>query len=143
MKKKKLSKTKAINAMLIAPCGMNCRLCRAYIRDKKGCPGCFGDDSLKLQSCVTCRIKNCDSLEKNKLRFCFSCESFPCERLKNLDKRYRTKYGMSMIDNLEKIKNDGIVLFIKNEKERWTCPECNEIICVHNPGCLSCGYKWC
>ena len=26
---------------------MNCRLCRAYGREKNACPGCRGDDSLK------------------------------------------------------------------------------------------------
>ncbi len=31
-------------------------------------------------------------LGEGKLRFCFECESYPCKRLKALDKRYRTKY---------------------------------------------------
>jgi hypothetical protein len=59
-----------------------------------------------------------------------------------LDERYRTKYGMSMIDNLVHIKKFGIRHFIRNEKERWTCPGCSQLICVHKPQCLFCGHKW-
>jgi predicted RNA-binding Zn-ribbon protein involved in translation (DUF1610 family) len=47
-----------------------------------------------------------------------------------------------MIDNLENIRNFGIRNFIRNEKKKWTCPECGEIISVHKPQCLSCGHKW-
>jgi Protein of unknown function (DUF3795) len=135
-------KTNAISTTLIAPCGMNCRLCLAYIRDKKACPGCRGDNSLKSKACVTCKIKNCGQIAKEKVKYCFSCESFPCARLNHLDKRYRTKYGMSMIDNLKAIRKSGIRHFIRNEKERWACPECGEMICVHRPKCLYCEYKW-
>jgi hypothetical protein len=142
MKSGRSKKTNTIRTTLIAPCGMNCRLCMAYIRDNKACPGCRGDDSVKSKTCVTCRIRNCENIGQGKAHFCFSCDSFPCDRLKHLDKRYRTKYGMSMIDNLKKIRKLGVRQFIRDEKERWRCPSCGEMICVHKPQCLSCGYKW-
>jgi hypothetical protein len=56
-----------------------------------------------------------------------------------LDTRYRTRYNMSMIDNLMNIKKSGIRRFIKDEAVRWTCSECNGIICVHNAKCYTCG----
>jgi|WetSurMetagenome_2_1015567.scaffolds.fasta_scaffold277152_2 hypothetical protein len=133
-------KTTAISATLIAPCGMNCRLCHAYIRDKNACPGCRGNDTFKAKSCALCRVKNCEKMATAEFKYCFCCESFPCARLNHLDKRYRTKYGMSMIENLKTIKEFGIRHFIRNEKEKWTCPQCGEIICVHKPQCLYCGY---
>ncbi len=135
-------KTNTIRTTLIAPCGMNCHLCSAYSREKKACPGCRGDDSVKSITCVSCKIKNCKILGQGKASYCFRCDSFPCDRLKHLDKRYRTKYGMSMIDNLMHIKKFGIQHFIRNEKERWTCPECSQLLCVHKPQCLSCGHTW-
>jgi hypothetical protein len=134
--------TNPINATLIAPCGMDCRLCIAYIRDKKACPGCRGGDSNKPKTRVTCQIKNCEKRGRDGVKYCFNCDTFSCASLNHLDKRYRIKYGMSMIDNLENIKKFGIRHFIRNEKERWTCPECGKILCVHKPQCLSCGYKW-
>jgi hypothetical protein len=136
------TKTNTIRTTLIAPCGMNCRLCHAYIRDREACPGCRADDGFKSKACASCRIKNCMNIAKAGVTYCFSCDSFPCDQLNHLDKRYRTKYGMSMIDNLENIRKFGIRHFIRDEEERWTCPECSELICVHKPQCLSCGHKW-
>jgi hypothetical protein len=135
-------KTNAIPTSLIAPCGMNCRLCHAHVRNKNVCPGCRGDDSVKSKSCVLCRIKNCEKIVQGKERYCFNCDSFPCDRLKHLDKRYRTRYGMSMIENLLQIREFGIRHFISKQKKRWTCPGCGGLLCVHKPQCLSCGHTW-
>ncbi len=142
MRRRRSTRTDAIRAGLIAPCGMNCRLCRAYLREKKACPGCRGDDRLKTKTRVFCRLKTCESARKTEAGYCFACESYPCARLSHLDRRYRTKYGMSMVDNLEKIKEFGIRDFIRQERKRWTCSECGEIICVHQPQCLSCQHEW-
>jgi len=135
-------KAHAIRTTLIAPCGMNCHLCSAYRRDKQACPGCRGDDDHKPQACVTCRIKNCENLVPGGIKYCFSCASFPCARLTHLDKRYRTRYGMSMLDNLESIRKFGVRYFVRTEEDRWTCPQCGAMICVHKPQCLACGYRW-
>ncbi len=32
----------------------------------------------------------------------------------------------------------GVKQFLKNEKERWKCPNCGEMICVHNKICYNC-----
>ena len=142
MKKGPSTKSKPITSSLIAPCGMNCRLCRAYIRNKNACPGCRGDDHLKLKTRALCRIKQCEMLKAAGLGYCFDCREFPCDRLNHLDTRYRTKYDMSMIDNLKNIKQAGIRNFIKQEMRRWTCSKCGEITCVHEESCVICGHKW-
>jgi hypothetical protein len=120
---------------------MNCGICMAYLRDKKKCPGCRGTDIDKPIYCMRCKIKNCEFIRSVKAGFCFSCEKFPCARLKHLDKRYRTRYGMSMIENLGNIRELGIRKFVANEKVRWTCPECGGAICVHNRYCYRCKKK--
>jgi hypothetical protein len=123
---------------LIAPCGMNCGICIAYLRDKNKCPGCRGLDGNRSK----CKqIKHCPTFENGRAQFCFECEKFPCSRLKHLDERYRTKYNMSMIENLEYIKKFGLKEFVANEKIRWKCPECGGTICVHKGYCYSCGKK--
>lgn len=131
---------------LIAPCGMNCSLCWGFIREKNTCPGCLkidSQDQQKSKSRTRCKIRNCEQLANGKSKYCSEhCESFPCARLKQLDKRYRTRYGMSMIENLKMIHEVGIRVFIRNEKIKWMCPECGDRICVHRTACLSCGYKW-
>ncbi len=123
---------------LIAPCGMNCGICMAYLREKNKCPGCRIFNKSEPVSIARCKIKNCEDLNKNNLEFCFECNKFPCDRMKHLDKRYRTKYHMSMIENLENIKKLGIREFLKNEKIRWTCSKCGGTICVHRGYCYTC-----
>jgi len=134
--------TNSTHPALIAPCGIDCRLCRAYARDRKACPGCRGEDASKMKSCLACRIKNCDKLMQGKFEYCFECDEFPCARLSHLDKRYRTRYGTSPLDNLLSIQEYGITIFVENENKKWTCPECGAMICMHKPQCLSCGYDW-
>ena len=127
---------------LIAPCGIDCRLCRAYTRDKKPCPGCRTDGAFKSKSCVACRIKNCEKLTAGKLEYCFACEAFPCARLVHLDKRYQTKYATTAIGNLLSIKEIGITNFVENENKKWACPACGAMLCMHTPQCLFCGHVW-
>ncbi|MDW7732626.1 MAG: DUF3795 domain-containing protein [Methanolobus sp.] len=127
--------------LLIAPCGMNCGICVAYLRERNRCPSCRGPDDNKPKTRTNCRIKNCDTFLKNNAQFCFECEKFLCDRLKHLDKRYRTKYSMSMVENLNYIKDLGISAFLENERTRWTCPSCGGTVCVHRGYCYSCGEK--
>ena len=123
---------------------MNCRLCWGYIRVNNTCPGCRSIGNRVLPnslSRIRCVIRNCEKLAKGNLKYCSEeCSSYPCTRLKNLDKRYGTKYGMSMIENLNLIHSAGIRKFIQSEKLKWTCPECGDMLCVHRPACPGCGF---
>jgi len=133
-----LESNERFDTSLIAPCGMNCGICLAYLRKTNVCNGCRGDNGLKRPHCTTCRIKHCEILENTESGFCYECKKYPCTRLKQLDKRYRTKYHMSMIENLNDIKIIGLELFVQNEKVRWYCPDCGGMICVHTGYCLKC-----
>lgn len=127
----------------IAPCGMNCGLCIAYqsqLHDlkKQGfhrqyCPGCIP----RGKNCLHMGDK-CEQLRDGSVRFCFECTDFPCQRLKMLDKRYRTKYHMSMIENLRSIQENGIDTFMFEQEKRWKCEKCGGEICCHNGLCLAC-----
>ncbi|MEW5736373.1 MAG: DUF3795 domain-containing protein [Thermodesulfobacteriota bacterium] len=123
----------------IAPCGMNCGICYAYLRVKNQCPGCRTFAAEEPVSIARCKIRNCELVKQGKVKFCFECQTFPCKNLKNLDKRYRTKYGMSEVENLEYIRENGIEKFIRNEKKRWACPQCGGTMCVHKKRCSKCG----
>ena len=123
---------------LIAPCGMNCALCLAFQRPKQKCPGCWGDDTNKSKSCQLCIIHNCTTIQNNSSHFCYECEKMPCKRLKQLDNRYRTKYGMSMIANLTGIKDEGMDAFLVHQADKYTCSTCGGLLCVHRSRCLMC-----
>jgi hypothetical protein len=136
---KKALGIQADDAMPIAPCGLDCRLCRAFGRDRRPCPGCRRDDGNKSNACVTCAIKNCEELAAGNYRFCFSCAKFPCADLLHLDRRYRTRYAVSAIANLERIKAVGVGKFVAEETAEWTCEGCGSLLCMHKPRCANCG----
>jgi len=125
---------------LIAPCGMNCGICVAFF-------GYTLKGEKRKHRCNTCRSREsqcafikeeCGKLATKQIEYCFECTDFQCENLRTLDRRYRNKYGMSMIENLSYIQVNGIEQFLKKEQERWKCPNCGGIICVHNKTCYSC-----
>ena len=129
----------SITGAMIAACGMNCALCIGHLRERKPCAGCHGDDAHKPGHCVTCHIAHCEELAAADSAFCSACKSFPCARLKRLDKRYVAKYGMSMLENLAFIEAQGLEAFVTSERIRWACPECGSLICVHREDCMVCG----
>ena len=133
-----------MNEQLIAPCGMNCGICSGYLaltNDVKS-------QGIKIPYCTGCRArdkecaflkKRCHQLLSGEVQFCYECADFPCENLCKLDKRYRTDFRMSMIENLEAIRENGMVQFLEKQEEKWKCPECGGVICCHNGICFRCG----
>jgi len=126
-------------AELIAPCGINCGTCLAYQREKKNrCHGCSYADLNIPVSRMNCRIKNCENLAKTESKLCVDCQKFPCTRMKQLDKRYRTKYHTSLINNLVTISKTGMESFLSNEARKWSCPNCGSLLSIHRESCLKC-----
>jgi hypothetical protein len=129
---------------LIAPCGMNCGLCKGYIAYSRGIPRQRG----KVTHCAGClpRGKNCfikrgcSKLSKHQIQFCYECDAMPCKNLDRLDRRYRERYGMSMVENLKMLKANGMDAFLASQREKHCCPSCGDVVCVHDGKCYSCGY---
>ena len=126
---------------LIAVCGMNCRICLSYFgyamsgkKRKNPCPGCRPSG----KSCAFIK-KRCRKTLEKEVDYCFECEAFPCEILENLDKRYRERFKMSMIDNLNFIKEKCIEKFLESQEEKYRCGQCGGVICVHTDKCYECG----
>ena len=133
-----------LNKELIAPCGMNCGICSSYLAHKNSIPrkvvsNCIGCRARDKQ-CAFLKKKCRDDLKllKGEIEYCFECNPFPCEYLIKLDKSYRVKFGMSMIDNLNEIKEKGIDIFIENQENKYKCPKCNNLISVHSKKCFAC-----
>lgn len=121
----------------IAPCGVICDICLGFQRSKNKCVGCNNIGN-KPHHCTICSIKTCPEKYGNEKLPCNDCIKFPCRRIRNLNKRYTTKYGESPIENLQTIKEIGLKEFIKIEKEKWKCNECGNLLCVHKDACLIC-----
>ena len=125
---------------MLAPCGMNCTVCYMHAAPRKygkACIGCFGGDANKPQHCRKCAIRQC-AFEKG-LTQCHLCEDMPCRLIKNLDKSYRKRYRVSLIENMEAIRKNGVSRFLENERGRWTCLQCDGLVSLHDGVCSDCG----
>jgi hypothetical protein len=69
---------KRINEDLIAPCGINCGVCKYYLAKV------MGSHKSKSTGCIGCLPKNkvctykegCEPLKMRVVRFCFECTHF-------------------------------------------------------------------
>jgi hypothetical protein len=103
-------KGKNLLAELVAPCGMNCTLYKdyqAYINNKakeKGktnhCPGC----PIRNKNCYIKRDR--PKLRKKQINSCHQSPQMPCSNLEHIDRRYKERHNMSMVENLKQIKQN-------------------------------------
>ena len=125
-----------IPTIMLAPCGMNCHVCYVHLMKKKPCTGCRAQDASQPEHCRKYKIKDCAA--SHGICFCFECMSFPCATIKRLDKSYRQRYQVSLIDNAMRIKTVGAKQHLLEEKEKWTCPDCGGVISLHDRACSEC-----
>lgn len=140
------TKTMIREINLAAPCGIYCGTCRHYLARSKGL---LKERGLK-HGCAGCRIqdKNCAwvkkdyaLLRKKEIDFCFECKDFPCVNLKKLDQRHSRNYKVSLVDNLLEIEKISVKQWLKEQENKWRCPEYRGHMCVHDRECYDCGYK--
>lgn len=128
-----------IEAEMLAPCGMNCVVCYRHVgirKYAKPCQGCLGGDQGKPGHCRTCRIKDC-AQSKGLLR-CLECGDFPCVWVKNLDKSYRKRYRVSLVENSRTAHVVGVPAFLAADRLRWICG-CGGAFSMHDGVCSECG----
>ncbi len=124
-----------IDPEMLAPCGINCAVCYRYL-GKKPCAGCRADTDTAQQHIRRCKIKNCAG--ESGLSHCFLCAKFPCGLIKNLDKRYKTRYGVSLAENGLAAKEMGIAHALAKQLEAYTCTACGGVISMHDGICSQC-----
>ena len=122
---------------------MHCAVCSAYLAKLHEIPKARG----KISHCSGCRPRDkqcayikgsCSRLSNGRVTYCFECPTFPCDRLKKIDNRYRTTYNMSFIENLELIKDRGEQAFLKLQQKRFGCDRCGALTSIHNGKCYVC-----
>jgi hypothetical protein len=122
---------------------MDCGVSSAYLAFANNLPR----KRSAITHCAGCRIRrkqcaylkgHCSRLATGEVNFCWECPGYPCERLKHLDARYRTRFGMSLIGNLDLIKRAGVQALIEQQRIRFGCPACGRLRSVHNRRCCVC-----
>ena len=130
----------AMKIDLIAPCGMNCNVCSAYLAYERDLPKRKGN--VKCKGCRP-RNKQCAFLKKRctegllegKIRYCYECGKFPCESLEKLNAKYEKRWDTSFLENLNYIRENGEKGFRARERKKWKCAKCGGTICIHNRKC--------
>ncbi len=92
---------------LIAPCGMNCWICKRYLTYSKGVLMEKG----KVIHCSSCLPRNrncfikrgCVRLE-NEINFCLEFKNMPCENLDRFDRRHRKRYNTNIVANQKELR---------------------------------------
>jgi hypothetical protein len=128
-----------IENIMLAPCGMNCAVCYKHVEMRKyakPCGGCLKADTDKPEHCRKCAIKNC--AQGKGFVHCFECEDFPCKLIKNLEKSYVKRYGVSLIENCQIAKEKGIPEFLEHDRRKWTCTGCGGAFSLHDGICSDC-----
>ena len=66
--------------------------------------------------------------------------SYPCEDVMEKENRYTTKYPHreSPLENLQMIREHSMEMFLKHERQQWTCPNCGKAYSVHDRNCPHC-----
>lgn len=134
-----------MNENMIAPCGLNCALCKRALQKESPCPGCLGDDSQKPEFCANrCLIHHCELRKSLPDRYCDSCEKYPCKDVIEKEIRYSNAYPLieTPIGNLSYLRENGMDAFLQREDERWRCPACHGTVCVQTGVCAECGASY-
>ena len=138
-------KANGITAETIAPCGLDCALCKRALAETDPCPGCHGPDEHKPDFCANrCGIILCRKRRENGYEFCDECPDYPCADVLEKETRYTSKYPLyeSPGKNLRDIRALGMEKFLENERKQWTCAECGHIVAVHTGVCSGCGKQY-
>lgn len=128
-----------IKKEMFAPCGMDCMVCYKHCYTKKTkqpCAGCLAGDDGKPGHCRQCKIKDC--VNEKGFSYCYECGDFPCKIIKNLEKSYNKRYGVSLVKNSIDVKEAGLSSFMASERRKWQCGNCGGVISLHDKICSEC-----
>ena len=137
---------KSFSPEIVAPCGINCGVCKAYLAYVHEVPR----QRNRVTHCAGCRprAKNCyikrgcktKKLTRGKIPSCSQCDMMPCEKLAYLDRRYRTHYSLSLVENLKTLEEKGMDEFLRLQEEKHSCPVCGDVVSVYYGKCYGCDY---
>ena len=133
------------NADMIAPCGLDCSICKRALAETGRCAGCRGPNDNKPEFCSErCGIILCEKRKSNGYSFCDECPDFPCADVMEKETRYGSQYPLreSPLENLRFIREAGMAAFLERERKQWTCSACGGVICVHTGVCVGCGWQY-
>lgn len=142
---------------LVAVCGLYCGACTLYRtrRDNNpqqleelqrnlsqrgqevtlDCDGCLSGGRL-TPYCQECKMRLC-AAEKPEVTRCSDCAEFPCSLINNFNDD-GIRHHAEVIDNLRQIQQTGTEVWLKEQQERWSCPQCGTPMDWYARTCFKC-----
>ncbi len=146
--------------LLAAPCGLYCGACSIYQAVKRDdtefltaaavgitemmgipseardlqCDGCLSD--VRAIQCRECLLRDC-AFSKG-LTHCAMCNDFPCQQITDF-KNDQFAHHSEVLENIRYQKEIGIPKWVKDQQERWSCPNCGKSTEWYGPQCHHCG----
>jgi len=101
---------------LVAPCGLYCGECTAFLNEN--CGGCRSNHGLSQEYRNFCKIYACSS--NKEFKTCIECREFPCKFF-NFFKAQTLESSSWFLDvwcNMKQIRQSGLNKFLRS-KEKW------------------------
>ena len=136
------------NEKLVAPCGLYCGACTAYLatHDDRAGTGKAKGPSMQCDACMgngrapahvsKCAIKVC-AAEKTKTGRCSECADFPCSIISDFNNDGVQHHG-EVLENLRQLRTMGITEWTKHEEDRWSCSQCKTKLAWYDAECPKC-----
>jgi len=154
VKEIKLKKsTRKYDKKTAAVCGLFCPACTLFIGTKEDpqrlemlstvlkmpveeirCEGCRAE-SRSFYCREQCKMDRC-AAEKG-LEFCGSCESYPCQELR--DFQCAMPHRIELWRSLDRIREAGPETWYGEMMEHYSCPSCGTINSAYDLQCRKCG----
>lgn len=140
-----------ISNELLSPCGLYCGVCGILIAHRENnekfkeklsavygvtidqikCKGCMSDEVFMY--CQICPIKSC--AKDREYEGCYECNDFPCEHINNFSFPVGKKVMLRAIPRWREL---GTESWIEEEKQRYTCPNCENELFRGAKRCRNC-----
>jgi len=144
---------------LAAPCGLYCGACSILAAVRRGdpqlleliaggvakylghpvevkdltCEGCLSD--VRAIMCRECNLRAC-AFEKG-LTHCAQCADFPCQQIIDFNND-GFRHHSEVLDNIRHQQEIGIEAWVKEQEERWRCPNCSCVVDWYAGQCPDC-----
>lgn len=104
--------------------------------DDFDCDGCLAGGRL-IGYCLECKMRLC-AAEKEGVTRCSDCPDFPCSIITDFNNDGWPHHAL-VLDKLRSMQEIGLEAWVKNEKEFWSCPQCQTPVAWYTKTCYECG----
>jgi hypothetical protein len=105
------------------------------------CQGCKSE--VLFEGCKGCKIRYCAS--QKGVEACILCPDYPCQDVTGMKEyidhnlKHELPHIAVIFRNMEGVKESGIENWIKDQDNRWRCPQCGASFTWYQETCNQCG----